>query len=283
MRAITTTTRKRRSGRRPALPLAAAALAIAALIAYFLLREGPDDAAMQNAECRMQNGGALGESGAGHDDAAMQNAECTMHNDGAPGGSGAGRDDAAPREYTEATQNDGAPGGSVLPEEPDGPAPQEKPPKHFRSPSEELLAMMLSTPPDVAMPPLPQLDPDDARLNADALSAVTNNLVIYDTDGERLERLKEDVAGAKFQLADAVAKGVSVAEALNEFREHQNEGVEIRNETIKAINALDDDQAAIETFKKANEELVKEDIAPIKPEEVGMAAAEDGGEDDLSR
>ncbi len=133
--------------------------------------------------------------------------------------------------------------------------------------------MMLSTPPEVAMPPLPQLDPDDSRLNADALAAVTNDLVIYDTDGERLERLKEDVAGAKFQLADAVAKGVSVAEALNEFRNHQNEGVEIRNETIKAINSIEDDQAAAETFKKANEELEKEDILPIRPEEVGFESA----------
>ena len=151
--------------------------------------------------------------------------------------------------------------------------PPPPPPKHFRSPSEQLLALMLSTPPDVAMPPLPQLDPDDARLNADALAAVTNDLVIYDTDGEDLESLKENVAGVKFQLADAVSKGVSVAEALNEFREHQNEGVEIRNETIKAINSIEDDQAAAETFKKANEELEKEDILPIRPEEVGFESA----------
>ncbi len=133
---------------------------------------------------------------------------------------------------------------------------------------------MLSTPPDVAMPPLPQLDPDDERLNADALAAATNDLVVYETDGERLEKLKEDVAGAKFQLADVVARGGSVAEALNEFRNHQNEGVEIRNETIRAINSIEDDQAAAETFKKANEELLREDIAPIRPEEVGFVGDE---------
>ena len=162
---------------------------------------------------------------------------------------------------------------SAKAEEPD--PPPQKPPKHFRHPSEQLLAMMLSTPPDVAMPPLPHLDPDDARLNADALAAATNDLVIYDTDGRELESLKENVAGVKFQLAEVVAKGGNVADALNEFREHQNEGVEIRNETIRAINSIEDDQAAAETFRKANEELVREDIAPIRPEEVGFAGDDD--------
>ncbi len=165
-------------------------------------------------------------------------------------------------------------------EEPD--PPPQKPPKHFRHPSEQLLAMMLSTPPDVAMPPLPQLDPDDARLNADALAAATNDLVIYDTDGKDLESLKESVAGVKFQLAEVVAKGGNVADALNEFRDHQNEGVEIRNETIKAINSIEDDQAAAETFKKANEELEKEDILPIRPEEVGFVG-DDADEPDSSK
>ena len=164
--------------------------------------------------------------------------------------------------------------------EPDPPPP--KPPKHFRHPSEQLLAMMLSTPPDVAMPPLPHLDPDDARLNADALAAATNDLVIYEDDGKELESLKENVAGVKFQLAEVVAKGGNVADALNEFRDHQNEGVEIRNETIKAINSIEDDQAAAETFKKANEELEKEDILPIRPEEVGFVG-DDADEPDSSR
>ncbi len=112
--------------------------------------------------------------------------------------------------------------------------------------------------------------------------SATNDLVIYETDGERLEKLKEDVAGVKFQLAEVVAKGGNVADALNEFREHQNEGVEIRNETIKTINSIEDDQAAAETFKKANEELEKEDILPIRPEEVGFVG-DDADEPDSPR
>ena len=270
---IVTTSSRKRSRRRPILPIAAIALLIfAAFVAYFLFREGRAPARPHEDTTARDGGRAAGASqqpvehdGSTPGESAMQNAESTMHNGGALG------ETALP----EAAEPPNLPTSSPSTNEASSAEPPLKPPKHFRSPSEQLLAMMLSTPPEVAMPPLPQLDPDGARLNADALSAVTNDLVIYDTDGERLERLKEDVAGAKFQLADAVAKGVSVAEALNEFRAHQNEGVEIRNETIKAINSIEDDQAAIETFKKANEELVKEDIAPIKPEEVGLAAEDD--------
>lgn len=130
--------------------------------------------------------------------------------------------------------------------------------------------MMLSTPPTAEMVPLPNLSPDDAKLNADAIAALTNDLVVYETDDERLVALKEAVADLKRQLAEAVKKGGNVADVLNEFRNWQNEGVKVRNDTIKAINSIEDDQAAAETFKKANEELVKEDIVPIRPEEVGF-------------
>lgn len=156
---------------------------------------------------------------------------------------------------------------------------EEPPPKHFPKASEQLLAMMLSTPPDCQMPPLPHLDPEDEKLNADAIAAVTNDLVIYDNDSKKLEKLKINVADAKFQLAEVIQNGGNVAEALNELRNYQNEGVQIRNETIKSINAIEDDQAAAETFEKANEELKKENILPIRPSEVGMVViGEDGKE-----
>lgn len=147
---------------------------------------------------------------------------------------------------------------------------KERPPKHFPRPTEQLLAMMLSTPPTTEMAPLPGLSPDDAKLNADAILALTNDLVIYETDDEELVTLKETVAELKRQLAEAVKNGANVADVLNEFRNWQNEGVKVRNDTIKAINSIEDDQAAAETFKKANEELVKEDIPKITPEEVGF-------------
>lgn len=153
------------------------------------------------------------------------------------------------------------------PEEAEQPTPQ---PKHFPRPSEQLLALMLSTPPDGVMPPLPHLDPDDEWLNADAIGAATNPIVIFEGDEEKLEALKESVADAKAQLAEIVAQGGNVADALNELRDWQNEGVAIRQETIEAINAIEDDAEAAETLEAANEELVREGIAPIRPEDVGM-------------
>ena len=282
---VTTSARKRPHRhsslvtRHSSLAIAAlAAIAIAVLVALHCLRKGPASSGPEPP--KVSDTTAKTASPAGSPAAAAPSA--------ATGGAASGRAESSagepPASTGEANRQTVQPSNRPTtvsaedePASPDSPPP--KPPKHFRHPSEQLLAMMLSTPPDIQMPPLPHLDPDDERLNADALTAATNDLVIYETDGKELESLKESVAGVKFQLADVVAKGGNVAEALNEFRNHQNEGVEIRNETIKAINSIEDDQAAAETFKKANEELVKEDIVPIRPEEVGFVSAEDGGDE----
>ena len=282
---IVTTSARKRPGhsslvtRHSSLAIAAlAAIAIAVLVALHFLREGPASSGPEPPKVSDTTAKPAPRP-AGSPAAAAPSA--------ATGGAASGRAESSagepPAPPEEANSSTLQPFNSSTPasaeDEPASPDPP--PPKHFRHPSEQLLAMMLSTPPDIQMPPLPHLDPDDARLNADALAAATNDLVIYETDGKELESLKESVANVKFQLADVVAKGGNVAEALNEFRDHQNEGVEIRNETIKAINSIEDDQAAAETFKKANEELVKEDIVPIRPEEVGFVG-DDADEPDSS-
>lgn len=156
---------------------------------------------------------------------------------------------------------------------------KEKPPKHFSRPTEELLAMMLSTPPEIEMPPLPALDPNDARLNADAILALTNDLVIYETDDERLVELKEAVAAVKEQLAEAVKSGGNVADVLNEFRNWQNEGAKVRGETIKAINAIEDDAEAAKALDDANKTFQEDGVVPIRPEEVGFDTGDDNGEE----
>lgn len=153
---------------------------------------------------------------------------------------------------------------------------EEKPPKHFPRPTEELLAMMLSSPADSEMPPLPMLSPDDTRLNADAILALTNDLVIYETDDERLVALKEAVAELKRQLAEAVKNGGNVADVLNEFRNWRNDGVKVRNDTIKAINEIADDAEAAKALEDANKTLEEDGVVPIKPEEVGFV---DGDEE----
>ena len=147
-------------------------------------------------------------------------------------------------------------------------------PKTFKHPTEELLGLMMSTPPTCAMPPLPQLDPNDERLNADALLSTTNLLVIYEDDDEKTAAWKEEVAAAKFQLAAVTTNGGSVAEALNELRDYQNSGVAVRKEVIKSVNEIEDDTEAYEYLEKANEALKEEDIVPIELDEVGMEVVE---------
>lgn len=149
-----------------------------------------------------------------------------------------------------------------------------KRPKNFKHPTEELLGLMMSTPPTCPMPPLPQLDPADERLNVDALLATTNLLVIYEDDDEKTAALKEEVATAKFQLASVITNGGSVAEALTELRDYQNTGVEVRKEVIRNVNGIADDGEAYEYLQEANEALKKEDIVPVEMDEVGMEVVE---------
>lgn len=143
--------------------------------------------------------------------------------------------------------------------------------KHFPHKTEQLLALVLSTPPDGVMPPLPHLSPNDEKLNDDALLATTNVLVIYENDGAKLEGIKVDVADIKEQLAEIVAGGGNVADALNELRDYQNDGVKLRKKAIERINAIEDDDEAADFFIKVNKTLEAEGIAPIKPEEVGFS------------
>lgn len=128
------------------------------------------------------------------------------------------------------------------------------------------------------MPPLPNLSPDDDSLNADALLALTNSLVIYETDDERVAALKEAVAELKVQLAEAVRNGGSVADILNEFRDWQNEGADIRFGAIKAIDAIEDDAEAAAALEETNAALSGDGIPPIRPEEVGFNADGEDGE-----
>ena len=263
---IVTTSLRRRPRKNQAIPIVIVAIAIIAVVAYILLRSPISTPSTPVAE--NTNAFAVTSSTVSQDVRPKQ--EVTIDEQPAISQPSAVLADQSSTHNLQLSEQ--------LPAEPSNHQSgnqtnqhhKERPPKHFPRPTEQLLAMMLSTPPTTEMAPLPGLSPDDAKLNADAILALTNDLVIYETDDEELVTLKETVAELKRQLADAVKNGGNVADVLNEFRNWQNEGVKVRNDTIKAINSIEDDQAAAETFKKANEELVKEDIPKITPEEVGF-------------
>ncbi len=94
----------------------------------------------------------------------------------------------------------------------------------------------------------------------------------------RTQEVKERVADAKRQLAEILEKGGSVVEAIKEYEAYVNEGAKLRSEVIEKItpevDAIEDDAKALEYVESVNEALKKEDIPPIKPEEVGFEEAD---------
>ena len=151
------------------------------------------------------------------------------------------------------------------------------PGRRLRHGSEQLLAMIISTD-ETGVPPLPISPEDEESLRRDLLAAITNDIVIFDDEDAKTQDVKERVADAKRQLADILQKGGSVVEAIREYEAHVNEGAKLRSEVIAKIapevDAIEDDAKALEYVESVNEALKKEDIPPIKPEEVGFEKTE---------
>ena len=167
-----------------------------------------------------------------------------------------------------------------------------KRPQHFRGEAEQLLAMAMSVELGTQIPPLPlptisadSTDEEieaavemDNRLKRDLAAAMTNDIVVYDTDDAKMVETKEAVAEAKAQLAEILKSGGSITDAIKEYEAHINEGAKIRSEVLVKItpevDAIEDDEKALEYVEAVNEALKKEDIPPIKPEEVGFEETE---------
>ena len=152
--------------------------------------------------------------------------------------------------------------------------------------------MIMSVKPGMEIPPvpLPEINENsteediaaavetEEKLRSDLAVSITNDIVIYDTDSEKLAETKEAVADTKFQLAEIVKNGGSVTDAIREYTEHVNEGARLRSETIEKItpvvDSITNDAEAVEYVESVNEALKKEDIPPIKLEEVGFEVEE---------
>ncbi len=149
-----------------------------------------------------------------------------------------------------------------------------RPPKRFGKPKgaprvntvEQVLFMALSSEDGGGMPPLP-ID-DNASLTNAFLAAMTNSIVIYDTDDERTVALKERVADAKNQLKKIYEEGGSIYDALMEYQHYVNEGAQIRSEVIRHYMRLRKEASPeeAEAYRlEANKELEREGIAIIGP------------------
>ena len=152
--------------------------------------------------------------------------------------------------------------------------------RRLRHGSEQLLAMIISTD-ETGVPPLPLSPEDEESLRRDLLAAITNDIVIFDDEDMRTQEVKERVADAKRQLADILKAGGSVVEAIREYEAHVNEGARLRAEVLAKVapevDAITNDAEAVEYVESVNEALKKEDIPPIKLEEVGFEVEEPQG------
>lgn len=145
--------------------------------------------------------------------------------------------------------------------------------------SEQLLAMIISTS-ETGVPPLPISADDEESLRRDLLAAITNDIAIFDDEDSRTQEVKERVAEAKRQLGEVLRNGGSVVEAIKEYEAYVNEGAKVRAEVLEKItpevDAIEDDAEALDYVNTVNEALKKEDIPPIRPDEVGFEDAEGG-------
>ncbi len=147
--------------------------------------------------------------------------------------------------------------------EPELPPP---PPSGFSHGIEGLIGMAFSADDDSAIPPLP-IQEDDASLNDQLRAALTNDIVVYDSDNPSTVAFKERVADVKLQLKEVLDSGGNVAKALLDYQREVNEGAEIRNEVVlkhQELKANASEDEARQFLDAANEALEAEGISPIR-------------------
>ncbi len=148
----------------------------------------------------------------------------------------------------------------------------------LRHGSEQLLSMIISTD-ETGVPPLPISPEDEEALRKDLLIAITNDIVIFDDEDSKTQEVKERVANAKSQLAEILKNGGNVVAAIREYKDFVNEGIKIRSEVLEKIgpeiDAITNDAEAVEYVESVNKALEKEEIPPIRLEEVGFETVEE--------
>jgi len=152
------------------------------------------------------------------------------------------------------------PGGSI-------PVPPQPKPHSYKSATEGLLSMALSTKPGEMMPPMPIAK----NLDEDFANSLTNTIVIYEDDDERTAALKENVAVAKMELLELVRQGKSVSEALKEFQDNANKQAELREQAQRELAELRKTatpQQVEEYLNKINDALNEMGIEPIQPRSI---------------
>ena len=114
------------------------------------------------------------------------------------------------------------------------------------------------------MPPLPVMHYPDGG-NAMFLASLTNEIVILETDSDKVREQKEFMRSCRAQIKDIIDKGGTFEQAIREYQDRVNENAKIRLSAIRKYQELmaQDPDAAEDYRKVVNEELEKEGITPL--------------------
>lgn len=130
--------------------------------------------------------------------------------------------------------------------------------------AEQYIGMLMSRSDSVDGPPMPEVS--EKKMLTEFMIAITNDIIIYDDDDEKTVEFKEKVADVKNQLAQIVADGGSITNALKEYENWIAENKQIRDSVIKEYKRLKAEvsqEAADEYIVEANKELEAEGIETV--------------------
>lgn len=119
--------------------------------------------------------------------------------------------------------------------------------------------------PGEEMPPLPISGSED--LAADLKRAMTNLIVIYETDDDQTINRKETVAWLKVQLAEAEQEGWNPGEVIKALEDQRKEEAAIRKAAAQQLAEIirEHPEQAKQARAEINAALVAQGLLPLDP------------------
>ena len=112
--------------------------------------------------------------------------------------------------------------------------PTPKQPPVLPTPSDELIAMIMSSDGTHELPPMP-FGPEMER---DFIESLHKPIFINDEDSEEVRRVKETVLAVREQLLELVESGRTVESVLREHQMLVNQNMEIRRDVIQSLQTM---------------------------------------------
>lgn len=137
----------------------------------------------------------------------------------------------------------------------------------FKGMTEQALSMIESVQPGMRVPPIPLRK----GMEADFQQAMTNLIVIKETDSEQIAKHKEEVAWLKQDIVGLVKQGLTPEEAIREIEKFRKEQASLKQgyvEYVVELRKKGQHEEADAFIKEANVILQKEGIIPL-PETLG--------------